>query len=205
VNKPVIYKAAVAFAVALSVLINVGLGICVCNSAAKARASINNCVTIDKYDQLVLAESNNAVILDKRLRDEYSKIQQNQQTVLSNQALLQTNIDDVSSRLDQLSAVTNLYEKSVELEAKINTAEDGRKLYDQQLAQVGAKFAALERGVIKLTIAVQQEEHDMAAGAVLRISQDTNAMPRIPSSAPAKPDSPPLQSNAAPVQGNLTP
>jgi hypothetical protein len=204
-NKPVIYKAAVAFAAAVSVLINAGLGICVFSSLAKERASINDCVPVDKYDQLVMAESNNAVILDKRLRDEYAKIQQNQQIVLSNQALLQSNIDDVSNRLDQLTAVTNLYEKSAELEAKINEAGDGRKLYDQQLAQMGTKVAALERGVIKLSLAVQQEEHDMAAGAVLRISRDTNALPGIANSVPATTNSPPLSTNTAPVRGPITP
>jgi hypothetical protein len=65
----------------------------------------------------------------------------------------------------QLSAVTNLYEKTGEIEAKLealNAEDEGIRNSEQKQAEstpgMGLKLSALEKAVIKLSLAVQEAQ-----------------------------------------------
>jgi len=68
-------------------------------------------VPVENYNQLVRAESNNASTFTKAVQADRGRLQQLTQRVAATQARLES----AQAQFQQLSAVTNLYEKIGEL------------------------------------------------------------------------------------------
>ena len=113
----------------------------------KTRSLVDTCVSVENYNQLVRAETNNVGRLAKILQDDRAQLQQ------------------FAGSLRQLATVTNLYEKTGEVEGKLDAVSagyDGIKTSVQKQADSAAnmnlKLGALERAVIKLSLAVQESQ-----------------------------------------------
>jgi len=127
----------------------------------KTRSLVDTCVSVENYNQLVRAETNNVGRLAKILQDDRAQLQQLTQLTASNRAQLQ----QFAGSLRQLETVTNLYEKTGEVERKLDAVSagyDGIKTSVQKQADSAAnmnlKLGALERAVIKLSLAVQESQ-----------------------------------------------
>ena len=142
-TKPSVYKTAVALLLGACLASNVYLNF----ALVKTKSLMGNCVSTENYNQLVRAETNNAGRLARALQEDRAQLQQLSQLFASNQAQWQ-----------QLSAVTNLYEKTGEIEAKLealNAEDEGIRNSRAEAGGIhaghGAQAGALEKAVIKLT------------------------------------------------------
>jgi len=141
-------------------------------SLTKTRSLLENCVPTDKYNQLVQAESNNIVTLNSALCAQQKQLQEQQ-------AKAQELFSTEDARKAKIGAITNLYEKAAELETKIGESEEGRKDFEGQqafaISRMGSKVEALEKAVIKLSLAVQENQFPLPGGAAAK--RQTNAVP----------------------------
>ena len=103
-TKPSVYKTTVALLLGACLASNVYLNF----ALVRTKSLMGNCVSTENYNQLVRAETNNAGRLARALQEDRAQLQQLTQLFASNQAQWQ-----------QLSAVSNLYEKTGEIEAKL--------------------------------------------------------------------------------------
>ena len=149
-TKPAVCKTAAALLLGACLASNVYLNF----ALVKTKSLMGNCVSTENYNQLVRAETNNAGRLARALQEDRAQLQQLTQLFASNQAQWQ-----------QLSAVTNLYEKTGEIEAKLealNAEDEGIRNSEQKQAEstpgMGLKLSALEKAVIKLSLAVQEAQ-----------------------------------------------
>jgi hypothetical protein len=149
-TKPAVYQTAAAILLAACIASNIYLNV----ALVRTKSLLDNSVSIENYNQLVRAETNNAGRLTKALQDDRARLQQLTQLSASNQTQWQ-----------QLAAVTNLYEKTGEIEARLealNAEDEGIRNFEQKQADstssMGHKFSALEKAVIKLSLAVQEAQ-----------------------------------------------
>jgi len=167
-NKSAICKTVLAALLAACLAFNVYLHL----SLTKTRSRLESCVPIEKYNQLVQAESNNSVTLNNTLIAQQKHLQ-------GKQAKAQELFSKEDARMAQMEALTNLYEKTGELETKISESAEGRKDFEGQqasaISRMGSKVAALEKAVIKLSLAVQENQFSPPAGAAAK--GQTNAAP----------------------------
>ena len=133
-TKPSVYKTASAVLLVACLASNVYLNF----ALVKTKSLMGNCVSTENYNQLVRAETNNAGRLARALQEDRAQLQQLTQLFASNQAQWQ-----------QLSAVTNLYEKTGEIEAKLealNAEDEGIRNSEQKQAEstpgMGIKLSA---------------------------------------------------------------
>jgi hypothetical protein len=132
----------------------------------KTKSSMEDYVPVENYNQLVRAESNNARTFTKAVQADRGRLQQLTQRVAATQARMES----AQAQFQQLSAVTNLYEKIGEFELKLSEEDGGMRTFQQKQADsvsyMGIKLAALERAVIKLSLAVQENQFAPPANAV---------------------------------------
>lgn len=122
-------------------------------------------VAITNYNQVVQAERQIVEVLTNLSAETKSEIQ-----------LLHQQNEILLTRLNQVSAVTNVFIKMTEFEQKLadvstSTTEPLRQ-EQATLLRVGTKVDALEKGLLKLSIAMQAPHSaQSAAGPQLEVPQ----------------------------------
>ena len=133
---------------ALALISSMLVGAFVVNNQRTTNSKMENFVTITNYNQVVQAERQIVEVLTNLNAETKAEI-----------SLLHQQNDFLLARLNQVSAVTNVFTKMGEFEQKLadiaGSTADPLRQQQATLLRVGTKVDALEKGLLKLSIAMQ--------------------------------------------------